>query len=392
VENEPKEPKSGSDTDLEIQSGANTGSPGTADVGSAGAPSPPPASSAPVDEESIPLPDTPSFAPPLDPHELPAQPGDVPASAAPVSATDAEEPRRDTPSFAPPLDPHELPAQPPESPAQPDAAAAPQPDTAAAPQPEPAPYGASAEPLAAPSPDRPVPAEQPVYPTTADYPPAAGTGSGDAATAAEAPLETTTDAAPAPPSAENAAPAPAPVTPSAAASHKWYVVHVYSGYEQKAKLSLHERIKQSGMESCFGEILIPMESVQETRAGSTRVTNKTFYPGYIFVQMTLNDEAWHVVRDTPKVTGFVGGRYPRPVPPPEIQSVVQQVEEGAAKPRPQVVFQQGDHVRVIDGAFANFTGAVEEVKPEKQKVRVLVSIFGRATPVELDYSQVEKTV
>jgi len=134
-----------------------------------------------------------------------------------------------------------------------------------------------------------------------------------------------------------------------------------------------------------------METVQETRGGSKRVTAKTFYPGYIFVKMALDDDVWHVVRDTPKVTGFVGGRYPQPVPAPEISSVVQQVEEGAAKPRAQVVFEQGDHVRVTDGAFANFTGSIQEVKPEKQKVRVLVSIFGRATPVELDYSQVEKT-
>jgi len=171
---------------------------------------------------------------------------------------------------------------------------------------------------------------------------------------------------------------------------RWYVVQVYSGYEQKVKLSLAERIKQAGREADFGEILIPTETVQDPTRGK-RVSSKTFYPGYIFVQMALTDEAWHVVRDTPKVTGFVGGRTPQPVPPPEIQSVVQQVEEGAAKPRPRVSFAQGDHVRVNDGAFANFTGTIEEVKPEKQKVRVLVSIFGRATPVELDFTQVEKT-
>jgi transcription termination/antitermination protein NusG len=173
---------------------------------------------------------------------------------------------------------------------------------------------------------------------------------------------------------------------------KWYVVQVYSGYEHKARSSLLERIKQAGIEAQFGEILIPMETVQENRPAGKRVTAKTFYPGYIFVQMIMSDEAWHVVRDTPKVTGFVGGRQPRSVPPQEVSSVVQQVEEGAAKPRPQVVFEPGDHVRVIGGAFANFTGSVEEVKPEKQKVKVLVSIFGRATPVELDYSQVERTV
>ena len=171
---------------------------------------------------------------------------------------------------------------------------------------------------------------------------------------------------------------------------KWYVVQVYSGYEQKVRLSLIERVKQAGLDAEFGEILIPTETVQDPQRVK-RVSSRTFYPGYIFVQMALSDQAWHVVRDTPKVTGFVGGRTPQPVPAPEIQSVVQQVEEGAAKPRPRIMFEQGDHVRVNDGAFANFTGTIEEVKPEKQKVRVLVSIFGRATPVELDFTQVEKT-
>ena len=171
---------------------------------------------------------------------------------------------------------------------------------------------------------------------------------------------------------------------------KWYVVQVYSGFEQKVKLSLAERIRQANMDDSFGDILIPTETVQDNQ-GSRRVSSKTFYPGYIFVQMSMSDEAWHVVRDTPKVTGFVGGRKPQPVPAPEIQSVVTQVEQGKAAPRARVIFNTGDHVRVNDGAFANFTGTVEEVKPEKQKVRVLVSIFGRATPVELDFNQVEKT-
>lgn len=173
-------------------------------------------------------------------------------------------------------------------------------------------------------------------------------------------------------------------------SMKWYVVQVYSGFEQKVKLSLAERIRQANMDDSFGDILIPTETVQDNQ-GSRRVSSKTFYPGYIFVQMTMSDEAWHVVRDTPKVTGFVGGRKPQPVPAPEIQSVVQQVEVGKVFVKQKVNFAAGDHVRVNDGAFANFTGTVEEVKPEKQKVRVLVSIFGRATPVELDFSQVEKT-
>jgi transcriptional antiterminator NusG len=173
---------------------------------------------------------------------------------------------------------------------------------------------------------------------------------------------------------------------------RWYVVQAYSGYENKVKASLEERIRQYNMQDDFGEILIPREQVTETRGTAKRVTSRTFYPGYMFVQMALTDESWHLVKDTPKVSGFVGGRYPTAVPASQINLVAQQVAEGAAKPKPRVVFEQGDHVRVVEGAFANFTGTIEEVKPEKQKVRVLVSIFGRATPVELDYAQVEKTV
>lgn len=179
---------------------------------------------------------------------------------------------------------------------------------------------------------------------------------------------------------------------SGQSSMKWYVVQAYSGYEAKVKLSLEERIRQAGLEDQFGEILIPKENVQDTRGGNKRVTSRTFYPGYIFVQMHLTDESWHLIKDTPKVSGFIGGRYPSPVPDREISVIAQQVAEGAAKPKPRVVYDQGDHVRVLDGPFANFSGTVEEVKPDKQKVRVLVSIFGRATPVELDYGQVEKTV
>jgi len=193
-------------------------------------------------------------------------------------------------------------------------------------------------------------------------------------------------------SPETGVPADAPAEEPTTTSKKWYVVQAYSGYENKVKLSLLERIKQAGMEDLFGEILIPKENVQETRGGNKRVTSRTFYPGYIFVQMDLNERSWHLIKDTPKVSGFVGGRHPAPVPEPEIQAIAQQVADGAAKPKPRVVFEQGDHVRVTDGAFANFTGTIEEVNPDKQKVRVLVSIFGRATPVALDYGQVEKTV
>jgi transcriptional antiterminator NusG len=172
---------------------------------------------------------------------------------------------------------------------------------------------------------------------------------------------------------------------------KWYVIQAYSGYEGKVKLSLEERIRQHGMEELFGDILIPKENVTENRPGGRRVTTRTFYPGYVFVQMEMTDETWHLIKDTPKVSGFVGGRHPTAVPEPEIAQIAQQVAEGAAKPKPKVVYEPGDHVRVIDGAFANFTGTVEKINAEKQKVKVLVSIFGRATPVELDYGQVEKT-
>lgn len=191
--------------------------------------------------------------------------------------------------------------------------------------------------------------------------------------------------------------APVPAVPAAGSSEeanqmKWYVVQAYSGYETKVLSSLEERIKQAGLSDSFGQILIPKENVQEARGGAKKVTSRTFYPGYIFVQMKLNDRTWYLVKDTPRVSGFVGGRYPAPVPASEINAIAQQVAEGQAKPKPRVVFEQGDHVRVVDGAFANFTGSIEEVKADKQKVRVLLSIFGRATPVELDYIQVEKTV
>jgi len=191
---------------------------------------------------------------------------------------------------------------------------------------------------------------------------------------------------------ETSTEAGAPRTQDQPMSKKWYVIQAYSGYESKVKLSLEERIRQAGAEDSFGEILIPKENVQENRPSGRRVTTRTFYPGYIFVNMDLTDATWHLVKDTPKVSGFVGGRHPAPVPQSQINTITAQVLAGEARPKPTVIFEAGDHVRVVDGAFANFTGTVEEVNPDKQKVKVLVSIFGRATPVELDYGQVEKTV
>lgn len=171
---------------------------------------------------------------------------------------------------------------------------------------------------------------------------------------------------------------------------KWYVVNTYSGHENRARLSLLERIKNSGLQSEFGEILIPTESVMEVVKGQRRTSTRKFYPGYMFVQMNLDERTFHLVKNTPKITGFLGGTSPTPVPERDITGIHTAMSEGKTKPKPKVVFSQGDNVRVIEGPFANFSATVEEVKPDKQKVRVLVSIFGRATPVELDFAQVEK--
>ncbi len=174
---------------------------------------------------------------------------------------------------------------------------------------------------------------------------------------------------------------------------KWYTVHTYSGHENKARLALIDRIRNAGLERFFGEVLIPTESVIEMVKGQKRTTTRKFYPGYMFVQMELNDETYHLVKNTPKITGFLGGdkgNKPTPVPEEEIATINTQMSEGATKPKPKVLFEEGESIRVIDGPFFNFSGIVEEVRPEKQKVRVLVSIFGRATPVELDFAQVEK--
>ena len=174
----------------------------------------------------------------------------------------------------------------------------------------------------------------------------------------------------------------------------WYVVHTYSGFERKAKAALEERIRMFGKQDLFGNILMPEEQVVELVKGKKKTSARKFFPGYILVNMELNDETWHIVKSTPKVTGFVGGSNdPKTIPPvseAEISEIHQQVREGALRPKPKVLFEVGEGVKVIDGPFQDFTGVVEEVKPEKGKLRVLISIFGRATPVELDLVQVEK--
>ena len=172
---------------------------------------------------------------------------------------------------------------------------------------------------------------------------------------------------------------------------KWYIVHTYSGLEAKAKHALLERAKTMGREESFDEVLIPEETVVEVVKGEKKTSKRKFFPGYILVRMELDNETWHIVRDTPKVTGFVGGdTNPPAISDEEVARLTEQIKEGAAKPKPRILFGEGENVRVVSGPFANFNGYVDEVRPEKEKVRVMVQVFGRATPVELDYTQVEK--
>jgi transcription termination/antitermination protein NusG len=173
----------------------------------------------------------------------------------------------------------------------------------------------------------------------------------------------------------------------------WYVVHAYSGMEKAVERNIRERINRAGMQDLFGQILVPTEEVVEIKNGQKRTTERRFYPGYVLVQMVMNDDTWHLVKHTNKVTGFVGGARNRPAPISEddVAKILGQMEEGTEKPRHKVEFVVGEYVRVKDGPFTDFNGTVEEVNYEKNKVRVSVTIFGRATPVELEFSQVEKT-
>ncbi len=170
---------------------------------------------------------------------------------------------------------------------------------------------------------------------------------------------------------------------------KWYVVHTYSGFENRVKLSLQERIATANMQPFFSDILIPEEDIVELVSGEKKTSKRKFFPGYILVRMEMNDNTWHLVKDTPKVTGFIGGRdKPTPIPDKDVELLKSRIDEGTLKPKPKFKFEEGDHVRIIDGPFTNFDGIIDEVKPEKGKLRVIVSIFGRSTPVELDFIQV----
>lgn len=173
---------------------------------------------------------------------------------------------------------------------------------------------------------------------------------------------------------------------------RWYVVHAYSGFEAYVKEALVKRIADLDMQECFGEILIPKEQVMEMRRGQKRTSERKYFPGYVLVQMVMNDETWHLVKSVPKVMGFIGGTsdHPAPISDKEVDDILDRVRAGVDKPKPKIVYEVGEVVRVIDGPFADFNGVVEEVNYEKSRLRVAVLIFGRSTPVELEFSQVEK--
>ncbi len=175
-------------------------------------------------------------------------------------------------------------------------------------------------------------------------------------------------------------------------AHRWYIVHCYSGFEKKVAQSITEQAAQHGLEDMFENILVPSEEVVEMRGGKKVSSERRFFPGYVLVRMEMTDQTWHLVRNTPKVTGFLGsGQKPSPIPDHEAERVMSQVQEGVERPRPSITYEIGETVRVADGPFTSFNGTVQEVDEERARLKVAVSIFGRATPVELEYTQVEKT-
>ncbi len=188
-------------------------------------------------------------------------------------------------------------------------------------------------------------------------------------------------------------PAPAPLAPATNPDLRWYVVHAYSGMEKAVERNIIERINRAGMQDKFGRILVPMEEVVEVKNGQKKTTERKFFPGYVLVEMVMGDDTWHLVKHTNKVTGFVGGakNRPSPISEAEVAKIVNQMQEGTEKPRHKVEFVVGEYVRVKDGPFTDFNGSVEDVNYDKSKVRVSVTIFGRSTPVELEFSQIEKT-
>jgi transcription termination/antitermination protein NusG len=191
---------------------------------------------------------------------------------------------------------------------------------------------------------------------------------------------------------ENLQDSAAAAAPPSGGNKRWYVVHVYSGMEKSVQRALIERIDRAGMQDKFSQILVPTEEVIEVKNGQKTVTERRFFPGYVLVEMEMTDETWHLVKNTAKVTGFIGGKSnkPTPIPAHEVQKILQQIQDGVEKPRPKVLYEVGELVRIKDGPFTDFNGNVEDVNYEKSRVRVSVTIFGRATPVELEFGQVEK--
>ena len=173
---------------------------------------------------------------------------------------------------------------------------------------------------------------------------------------------------------------------------RWYVVHAYSGFEKSVQRALVERVARAGMEDMFGQILVPVEEVVEMKSGQKSISERKFFPGYVLVEMEMDDDTWHLVKNTSKVTGFVGGTSTKPTPisEKEVAKIMQQMQEGVEKPKPKVLYEVGEMVRVKEGPFTDFNGTVEDINYEKSKLRVAVTIFGRSTPVELEFSQVEK--
>jgi len=172
---------------------------------------------------------------------------------------------------------------------------------------------------------------------------------------------------------------------------QWYVVHTYSGFENKVAAAIEQRAKIFGLQDQISRVVVPTEEVVEIRKGQKRITPQKFFPGYVLVEMEMTDDSWHLVKSTPKVTGFVGsGPRPAPLPTEEMDEIIRQMEVGAEKPKPKSVFQKGDKVRVVEGPFVNFSGTIEDLNPERGKLKVMVTIFGRLTPVELEYYQVER--